>query len=160
MVERFDPGRTGVRAGRVVGVLTALLAVASLVQSRGSYQQAVETIAALFGVDLGLSVTALFWANVVLAAIARYTLCYVVGSLVGVAYDWLDDDSLVPVAAMVAVVAIVDGALAGLDTLSPLYATAYFLAWLPYLPVFAWLWDPDAGDDRSGPRRLGESRDR
>jgi hypothetical protein len=159
VVERADPGRTGVRAGRVVGVLTALLAVSSLVQARGSYQQAVETITGLFGVDLGLPVTVLFWANVVLAAVARYTLCYAVGSLVGVVYDWLDDDSLVPVAAMIAVIGVVDGALAGLDTLSPLYATAYFLAWLPYLPVFAWLRDPDAGDDRSGPRRLGDSRD-
>jgi hypothetical protein len=54
---------------------------------------------------------------------------------------------------------VVDGVLAGLDSLSPLYATAYFLAWLPYLPVFGWLGDPEAGDDRSGPRRLGDSRD-
>ena len=156
MVERTDPARTGVVAGRIVGLLTAGLAVVSLLQARGQYQEGMATLFELAGVDLGISVTAVFWGNVVLAAVARYSVCYVVGSLVGVVYDWLDDPSLPALAAVVLVVGLGDGVLAALDTRSAAFGAAYLLAWLCYVPAFVHLHDPDASDDRSGPVRLGE----
>jgi hypothetical protein len=155
MVTRVDPARTGVRAGRVVGLLTAGLAVATLVADRGAFREATTLLLDLVGVDPGLSVTALFWGNVALAAAARYSACYVVGSLLGVVYDWIDRPSTTALAGLVLAVGLADGALAALDARSALVGAAYLLAWLCYVPVFAYLFDEDAGDARSGPRRLG-----
>lgn len=157
MVEQNDPARAGVKAGRVVGVLTAAIAVVSLAEVRGSFYEEMTTLLALFGIDVGLSVSALFWWNVVLAALARYTIGYVVGSLIGVLYDWLDHPNLAVVIGVVFLIGIVDGILAVIDTRSVLIGGAYLLAWLCYAPAFLWLYDPDAGDDRSRPRRLGDS---
>jgi hypothetical protein len=154
VVDRVDPARTGVKAGRVVGVLTAVLAVVSLAQARGSFDRSVSLLLDLAGIDVGLPVAALFWGNVVLAAVARYALCYAVGSLVGVAYEWLDRPSLPVLAGMTLIVGAVDGLFAAIDTRSVAFGVAYLLAWFCYVPVFARLFDPDAGDDRSGPRRL------
>jgi len=157
MVTRVDPARTGVTAGRVVGVLTAGLAVATLLDARGTFREATTLLLGAVGIEPGLSVTALFWGNVALAVVARYAFCYVVGSLIGVVYDWLDDPSLAALVGLALVVGVVDGVFAALDARSALVGGAYLLAWLCYVPVFVWLFDPDAGDARSGPRRLGEA---
>jgi len=156
MVTRVDPARTGVKAGRVVGLLTAGLAVVTLVADRGTFREATTLLFDLAGVQPGLSVTVLFWSNVALAAVARYSACYVVGSLLGVVYDWLDHSSLPILAGLVLVVGLADGALAALDARSALVGVAYLLAWLSYVPVFAFLFDEDASDARSSPRRLGD----
>ena len=156
MVDRVDPARTGVKAGRVVGLLTAGLAILSLVQARGSFHEATAAIAGLVGVGSGLPVSALFWGNVVVAASTRYAVGYVVGSLVGVVYDWLDDPGVPGLVTIVLVVGAVDGALAAIDTRSLAIGGAYVVAWLCYVPAFVWLFEDD-GNARSGPRRLGES---
>lgn len=156
MVERNDPGRAGVKAGRVVGLLTAAVAVTSLLAGRSSFYEAVALLLAAFGVEAGLPASALVWANAAFAGVARYTVCYVVGSLVGVLYDWLDRPSLRVLVGIVVVVGGVDGLLGALDTRSVAVGVAYFLAWLCYVPAFARLFDPDA-EERSGPLRLGES---
>lgn len=157
MVERDDPARAGVKAGRVVGLLTATLAVVSLVRIQGSFYEGVAAILGLFGIESDLSVSALFWGNVILAASARYVIGYVVGSLIGVLYDWLDSPSLPVLIGVVLVVGAVDGFLAGIDTRSVIIGGAYVVAWLCYVPAFVRLFDADAGDSRSGPRRLGNS---
>lgn len=157
MVIRNDPARTGVKAGRVVGLLTATLAVVSLLDAQGSFYEGMATLLGLFGVDAGLSVSALFWWNVVLAAVARYTIGYVVGSLIGVLYDWLNHPGLPVLIGVVALIGVVDGSMAVVDTRSVLIGGAYVLAWLCYVPVFVRLFDADAGDDRSSPHRLGDS---
>lgn len=108
----------------------------------------------LIGIDPGLSLTALFWGNVVVAAAARYAIGYVVGSLIGVAYDSLDYPSPLILTGMVFAVGFIDGILAWVDTRSVFVGGAYVLAWLCYVPIFTWLFDEDAGDDRSGPLRL------
>lgn len=156
MVTRNDPARAGVKAGRVVGILTATLAVVSLLETQGSFYEGMATLLGLFGVD-GLSVSALFWWNVVLAAVARYTIGYVVGSLIGVLYDWLDHPGLPVLIGVVALIGAVDGSMAVVDTRSVFIGGAYVLAWLCYVPVFVRLFDAGAGDDRSSPRRLGDS---
>lgn len=156
MVERNDPARAGVKAGRVVGLLTAVLAVVSLVEIQGSYYEGMTAILGVFGVD-GLSVSVLFWGNALLTAAARYTLGYVVGSLLGVVYDWLERASLPVVIGAVLLIGVGDGGLAALDTRSLLIGGGYLLAWLCYVPAFLWLFDPDAGDDRASPRRLGDA---
>ncbi|QLG49636.1 hypothetical protein [Natrinema halophilum] len=155
MVERNDPARAGVRAGRIVGLLTAGLAVVSLVRFQGSFYADATALLGLIGIESGRSVVALFWWNVVVAAIARYTIGYVVGSLVGVLYDWLEHPPLPVLLGIVLVVGIGDGLLAGIDTRSVLIGSAYVVAWLCYVPAFYRIYDPDAGDDRSGPLRLG-----
>lgn len=156
MVERNDPARAGVKAGRVVGLLTAALAVVSLVEVQGSYYEDMTVILSVFGVD-GLPISVLFWGNALLTAVARYTLGYVVGSLLGVVYDWLERASFSVLIGAVLLIGIGDGAFATLDTRSILIGSGYLLAWLCYVPVFLWLFDPDAGDDRSSPRRLGDA---
>lgn len=156
MVDRTDPARTGVKAGRIVGLLTAVLAAASLLQSQSAYAEAMSTILGFAGLEATAPVAVLFWGNVLIAAIARYTIGYVVGSLVGVVYDWLEKPGPVVMVAMVAVIGLVDGTLAVLDTRSVLFAAAYLFAWLCYVPVFFWLYDPDPTADREGPLRLGE----
>ncbi len=157
MVERSDPARTGVNAGRIVGLLTATLAVVSLLQSQASFYEIATALLDAFGIESSLSVSALFWGNVAIAASARYVVGYVVGSLVGVVYDWLDRPSLPVLVGMVLVVGVVDGFLAGIDTRSVGIGSAYVVAWLCYVPAFVWLSDDDANDVRSGPRRLGDS---
>lgn len=165
MVERVDPARTGVRAGRVVGVLTAALAVASLAGVRETYYAALAPLVAALlegagvgGVGPGTPLAVLFWSNVVLAAAARYALCYVVGSLVGVVYDWLDRPSLWVLAGLVAPVALVDGALAVLDTRSVAFGTGYVAAWLCYVPAFGWLFEGADGRDGGAGRGPGRAR--
>lgn len=156
MVERVDAGRTGVRAGRLVGVLTAALAVATLYTTRGSFYQGFGQVFAVAGVESSLSVRALFWSNVAGAALARYSICYVVGSLIGVLYEWLDRPPATVLVAVVFVVGAGDALLAYLDTLDELVALAYLLAWLCYVPAFVYLFD-DGAETSTGPRRLGES---
>lgn len=153
MVERADPARTGVKAGRVVGVLTAGLAVVSLLSVRGTYYAQLAVLLDAAGAG-GVPVAWLFWGNAALSAAARYAVCYVVGSLVGVAYDWLDRPSLAVLAVLVGVVGAVDGSLAALDTRSAAIGAGYLLAWLCYVPVFAWLFED--GEARAGPQRLAE----
>jgi hypothetical protein len=156
MVQRVDPARTGVLAGRAVGVLTAVLAVVSLLSVRETYYAQVAVLLEVAGAD-GLPVRWLFWGNAALSATARYAVCYVVGSLVGVVYDWLDRPSLWVLAVLVGVVGAVDGALAVLDTRSAAIGAGYLLAWLCYVPVFAWLFEDDDDDERrAGPHRLAE----
>ena len=150
MVERVDPARTGVYAGRVVGVLTAGLAVVSLLRVEDSFY---ASVALALG-DVGVPRPALFWGNAVVAAVSRYAVGYVVGSLIGVLYDWLDRPSAPALVVVVLLVGTVDGALATLDTRSVLIGAAHVLAWLMYVPVFVWLFDEDAVDDPPGPRRL------
>jgi len=156
MVERSDPGRAGVKAGRVVGLLTAVLSVASLLSVQDSFYEGVTLLLGSFGVEPGTWVAVVFWGNALFAASARYAIGYVVGSLVGVLYDWLDRPSLPVLVAVVFVVGVADGVLAFLDTLSVPIAGAYVLAWLCYVPAFVRLFD-DEGERRPGPRRLGKS---
>lgn len=153
MVERADPAKTGVRAGRVVGVLTAGLAVAGAVSVRETYAAQFAVLLDAVGAD-GVPVAWLFWGNLALAVVARYAICYVAGSLVGVVYDWLDRPSLAVLAVLVGVVGAVDGALAALDTRSAAIGAGYLLAWFCYVPVFAWLFED--GEEPSGPQRLAE----
>jgi hypothetical protein len=155
MVTRRDPARTGVRAGRVVGLLTVALAVASLVAARDTFYAGVAPLLDLLGVGSAVPASALFWGTVAFAAGARYTACYVVGSLVGVCYDWLDDPTLPVLVVATAVVGAADGTLAAVRTQSVAFGVAYALAWLCYVPAFVWLSeDGDGGDDRPGARRL------
>ncbi|SEW15458.1 hypothetical protein [Halobacterium jilantaiense] len=164
MVERADPARTGVRAGRVVGALTAVVAAASLAGSRETYYDALAPVAAALleaagvgGVGAGTALSVYFWGNVALAAAARYAVCYVAGSLVGVVYDWFDRRSVWVLAGLVVPVALADGALAVFDTRSVAVGAGYVGAWLCYVPVFAWLSDGESGR-RDGDRGPGRAR--
>jgi hypothetical protein len=154
MVERSDPGRAGVVAGRLVGVVTGAIAAASLIRDQSVFYESLGQVFELVGVG-GLPVSVLFWANVGVAFVARYGIAYVVGSLVGVLYDWLDRPSWPAVAVIVLWIGFFDAGLALVDTRSPVTAGAYVLAWLCFVPAFAWLVEDDA-ESRSGPRRLGE----
>lgn len=156
MVERNDPARAGVKAGRVVGVLTAALAVVSLLEAQGSFYEGMTILLGLFGIDW-LPVSVLFWWKALLTMIVRYIIGYVVGGLLGVLYDWLDHPPLPVLIGSVLLIGVVDGSLAAVDTRSLLIGGAYLLAWLCYAPAFLWLYDPDAVDGRSRPRRLGDS---
>lgn len=147
-IQRVDPARTGVTAGRVVGILTAALAVASLLWLPDTVYG--ETTRLLESVGVGFTGPALFWGTVATAAVSRYAFCYVVGSLIGVVYDWLERPSLLVLVGIVTVVGAADGLAALLDTGRPLVGAAYVLAWLCYVPVFAWLFD-DSEDGQSGP---------
>lgn len=152
MVERNDPGRAGVIAGRVVGAVTAALAVATLFWYQDSFYAVVDVLLAPF--ELPVPAPWVFWANVVVAATTRYAVCYVVGSLIGVAYDWLDRPGWPTVLGLALLVGLGDGLLAVGSSPGPLLALGYGVAWLGYVPAFVWLYDPDAGDARGGSRRL------
>ena len=123
MSDPDDPARTGVYAGRVVGVLTAILAVASLLSVRGAFVGRLRTVVDLVGIDPRGSIAAYFW-------------LYVVGSLIGVLYDAFENPSVLVVAGAALTVGVVDGAVAYVDTRSILIATAYVLAWLCFVPAF------------------------
>jgi hypothetical protein len=163
MVERADPARAGVKAGRVVGLLTALLVVVTLLSREETFYAFTEGLLDAFGQESNLVVTALFWVNVATAAIGRYGVSYVVGSLVGVVYDWVDRGLSWPdwarvlvLVAVVLVVGVVDGAISGIDARSLAIGSGYVLAWLCYLPLFGWLKNRDDTAERSEePLRLG-----
>lgn len=155
MVEQQDPAHAGVKAGRVVGLLTAILVVVSLLGVRDAFVGRLESVVQLFGIDPGPSVTVYFYLYVGGAALGRYAVGYVVGSLIGVVYDWLDNPSVVVLAGIALLVGLVDGVVAGLDTRSALTGLAYVLAWLCYVPAFVWLFDEDA-PDRQSPTRFSE----
>ncbi len=154
MAERTDPAHTGVIAGRVVGILTAALVVVTLLRVEESFYQFFTVLLDAFGVGSDLSVRVLFWGNVVLSAVGRYGVTYVVGSLLGVVYDWLDDPPIPVLVGLVLVVGVADGAVGALDARSPVLGAAYVLAWLCYVPVFVHRYDFEA-EAQSGPRRLG-----
>jgi hypothetical protein len=154
MVERSDPGRAGVVAGRLVGIITGAIAAASLIRDQSVFYGSLGGMLELVGVG-GLPVSVLFWANVGFAVLARYGVTYVVGSLVGVLYDWLGRPPWPAVAVIVLWIGLFDAGLAVLDTFSLVTAGGYVLAWLCFVPAFAWFVDDDA-DTQAGPRRLGE----
>lgn len=156
MVERNDPARAGVKAGRVVGLLTASVAVGSLLTVQETFYRNLVVVFGLLGIDPWRSVSALFWGNAILTAVARYSMGYVVGSLLGVVYDWLEH-SLLVVVGLTLLIGVVDGLFAVFDTRNVLIGGAYLLAWLCYIPAFVWLFDAEAGEDRSTPKRLGSS---
>jgi len=136
MSEPGDPARTGIVAGRVVGVLTAILAVASLLSVQDSFVGRLRTVAELAGIDPRGSISLYFWLYLASAAVGRYVLCYIVGSLIGVVFEALDDPPVPAVVGMVLAVGIVDGFVAYIDTRSTLVAAGYLLAWLCYVPAF------------------------
>ncbi|WP_247731095.1 hypothetical protein [Halovivax limisalsi] len=150
-IERVDPARTGVKAGRVVGLLTAILAVASLLAVREAFVGRLLTMVELLGVgpsllglDPGRTAALYFWLYAAGAVLARYGLCYVVGSLVGVVYDWLDEPPVPVLVGLVLAIGLVDGAIQAIDTGIVAIGVGYVLAWLAYVPAFYWLYDPDA----------------
>ncbi|ELZ12006.1 hypothetical protein C479_06157 [Halovivax asiaticus JCM 14624] len=160
-IDRVDPARTGVKAGRVVGLLTAILAVVSLLSVReafvGRLLTSVELVGlgpSLVGLDPGATVTVYFWLYTAGAVVGRYALAYVIGSLVGVVYDWLENPSIAALVAIVLAIGLVDGAVQAFDTRSLVLGGAYVLAWLAYVPAFYWLHDPDA-DTRPERHRRG-----
>ena len=136
MSDPGDPARTGVYAGRVVGMLTAILAVASLLSVRGAFVGRLRTVVDLVGIDPRGSISAYFWLYVAGVAVGRYGLCYVVGSLIGVLYDALGDPPASALAGIVLTVGLVDGVIAYVDTQSTLVAAGYVLAWLCFVPAF------------------------
>jgi hypothetical protein len=154
MVERSDPGRAGVRAGRIVGVLTAALVVVTLTRRQESFYQFGTAAIEALGVEF-VPVAAVFWLNAGLAAVSRYGFTYVVGSLVGVLYDALGRPHVAVLVPIVLVVGLVDGAFGALDARSLAVGGAYVLAWLCYVPAFAWLFDDDGTDFELTPTRLG-----
>lgn len=153
MVERVDPARTGVHAGRVVGVLTAALAAVSLLSVQDTYYRTFTPLMRVVGLDAWIPVWTVFW-GLIIAVVARYSATYIVGSLVGVVYDWMNRPPLVVLVAIVAVVGFVDAFVALLDSRSTVIGAGYVVAWLVYVPVFVRLFDEDAGDDSPGARRL------
>lgn len=158
MRERADPAHAGVLAGRLVGALTAAVAVGATLLP-GVRRPIVATAApalAVPGVESGLPVAVVSWGTVALAAITRYVTGYVVGSLVGVVFDWLDRPPLPVLVAVVFAVGVADGALAAFGTRTPVVGAAYLVAWLCYVPAFVYLFDDD-GDAHATPRRLGDS---
>jgi tetrahydromethanopterin S-methyltransferase subunit F len=157
MDERADPGRTGVKAGRVVGVLTAALLVVSLLRVQGDFVGRIESLVALLPFDPGPSVSVYFYLYLVSAAVARYGLCYVVGSLIGVVYDWLDRPSVAVVAGFALAAGLVDGVAAGIDTRSTGIAVGYVLSWLVFVPAFLYFAGGEDGGYHDEPRRFDES---
>lgn len=149
MVQRVDPARTGVKAGRVVGLLTAIIVVVSLLSVRESFVGRLASLVRLLGVDPGLSVSVYFWGYTVSAALGRYGLGYVVGSLIGVVYDWLDRPPVWVLVGMVLAIGLVDGVVAAFDTRSTVIGAAYVGAWLCYVPVFVWLFDDEQAGSTS-----------
>ncbi|SDJ84142.1 hypothetical protein SAMN05216226_11049 [Halovenus aranensis] len=152
MVEQHDPAHAGVKAGRVVGLLTALLVVISLFRVQESFVGRLVSLIELTGIDPGPSVTVYFYLYVGGAALGRYALCYIVGSLIGVVYDWLDDPPVAVLAGIALLAGLIDGAAAAGDTRSILIGLGYVLAWLCYVPVFFWLFE----DGDRGIRRFEE----
>jgi hypothetical protein len=155
MVERTKPGSAGVVAGRAVGLLTVLLTVAILLTRQEGFYQAVRWILAGLDSDFDLPVWVLFWGNVLLVAAGRYAFCYILGSLIGIGYDWLDRPGIAFLTIAVLLIGFVDGAYAALSARSVLIGAAFLVAWLCYVPVFVWVFEE--GEERSGPRRLGAS---
>ncbi|QGN06371.1 hypothetical protein Hrd1104_03040 [Halorhabdus sp. CBA1104] len=154
MVERTDPGSVGVVAGRFVGALTVVLTVAVMLTHEEGFYRAVRIVLAGLESDFDVPVWVLFWGNVALVAAGRYAFCYVLGSLLGVAYDWLDRPGIALLAIVVALLGTIDGIYGGFGAQSVLVGGGYLLAWLAYVPVFAWLLEAnDETDD--GPVRLG-----
>lgn len=156
MGERTDPARTGFKAGRVVGVLTAVLVVVSLFLVRERFVGRLESMVRFVGISPGPSVEVYFHLYVAGAAVTRYGISYIVGALIGVVYDWLDRPSLPVLAALVVPVGVADGLQAALDTRSVLIGVAYLLAWLLYIPMFYRNVD-DEGSYQEGPVRFNDS---
>ncbi|MFC3960196.1 hypothetical protein [Halovivax cerinus] len=159
-IDRVDPARTGVVAGRVVGLLTGALAVVSLLSMRETFVGQLRVIVdllgigpTLFGVEAGAVLTIYFWLVTAGAVLARYALAYVLGSLIGVVYDWLDEPPAPVLVAGVLVVGLVDGAIQAIDTGNAVIGAAYVLAWLAYVPTFYWVHDPDAETEHDGHAR-------
>lgn len=152
MVERTDPGSVGVVAGRVVGVLTVALTVAVLLTHEEGFYRAVRLLLAGLESDFDVPVWLLFWGDVLLIAAGRYAFCYVLGSLIGVGYDWLDRPGFAFLVVVVVLIGAVDGIYGGLGARSVAVGMGYLIAWLAYVPVFAWL--IEEGATESGPVRL------
>ena len=153
MVERSDPGRAGVVAGRLVGVMTAAIAAVTLIRDQSVFYESLGQVLEFGGIEGG-PVSVLFWANVGFAVVARYGITYVIGSLLGVLYEWLDRPSWPVVAILALWIGLFEAGVAFLDTFDPLAAGGYVLAWLCFVPAFVWFLDDDP-ETRSGPRRLG-----
>ncbi len=145
-----EPGSAGVVAGRVVGALTVVLTVAITLTHQETFYRAVRAIVAGFESDIGVPVWVLFWVDVAFVALARYTFCYVLGSLLGVGYETLDRPGVAFLAVAVVLIGVVDGAYAALSAGSLLVGAGFFLAWLLYVPVFVWSFEET--EKVAGPR--------
>jgi len=153
MVNRTDPGSVGVVAGRVVGALTVVLTVLVMLTHGEAFYRSVRLLLAGLESDFDVPVEVLFWGNVVLVAAGRYAFCYVLGSLIGVGYDWLDRPGVAFLVAVVVLIGTVDGIYGGLGARNVLVGAGYLCSWLAYVPVFAWLLEADEPTE-VGPVRL------
>lgn len=155
MVERADPAKPGFKSGRLVGVLTAVLVVVSLVRVQEGFVGRLESVVRLVGIDPGGSVSVYFYVYTASAAASRYVLSYIVGALIGVVYDWLDRPSVAVLAGMALLVGLADGVVAAVDTRSVLVGAAYVFVWLLYVPLFL-RYAEDEPSQADGPVRFGE----
>lgn len=131
-----DPGQTGVIAGRVVGLLTALLVVGSLLFAPDESVSWVDTVVRTFSVNLPGSATLYFHAYIILAAVGQYVFSYVTGSLVGVLYSWLERKSIVIITAVILFIGFINGFALRFDAQITTVGIAYILAWCCFIPVF------------------------
>ncbi|CCQ33592.1 hypothetical protein HLRTI_002550 [Halorhabdus tiamatea SARL4B] len=152
MVNRTDPGSVGVVAGRLVGALTVVLTAAVMVTHGEEFYRMVRLLLAGLESDF-VPVRIVFWINVAFVAAGRYAFCYVLGSLIGVGYDWLDRPGIAFLAVGVVLIGTVDGIYGGMGAGNVLVGAGYLLAWLAYVPVFAWLLEGDK-PTADGPVRL------
>jgi len=150
---RQDPARAGTRAGRAVGLLTAGVVVVSLLDSREHLAWPLEAAAGFAGLGLPGPLGLSLGLSIVGAALGRYALCYVVGSLLGVVYDQLGRPSLAVVAVLALLVGVADAALTAGSVVTGL---AILLAWLCFVPLFARAVD-DGATYHDGPVRVNRS---
>ena len=155
MVERADPAKPGFKSGRLVGVLTAVLVVVSLVRVQEGFVGRLESVVRLVGIDPRGSVSVYFYVYAAGAAAGRYVLSYLVGALIGVVYDWLDRPSVAVLTGIALLVGLADGVVAAVDTRSIFIGAAYVFAWLLYVPFFLRYAD-DEPSHADGPVRLNE----
>ena len=150
-MDRADPARTGVRVGRLVGVVTGLATVLVAVFGGGSPYSGGELVARLAGVDIGAAATAVVVGDAVIAASVRYGVCYAVGSLLGAYYGWVSNRAPLALGLAAAAVGVGD---ALLSITRPTLAAVSLAAWLGFVPVFL-RWAPEAPETGDDPVRLG-----
>lgn len=141
-MERDDPAGPGALAGAVAGTLTGGYATAVLVSFQEETTAALEAELAAVGADPG-SVTLLFWVSVMTALAFVVGLGLVVGSLLGVAYDWLGRPGVPVLAGFCLAVGLVAGFAMALPVPRTASAAVVAACWVSYVPVFTRLYEPE-----------------
>ncbi|WP_256391282.1 CPBP family intramembrane glutamic endopeptidase [Natronoarchaeum rubrum] len=148
-----DPAGAGVVAGSAVGVATGAFVLVTLVLGRAEVIADFRTAMPAGRTDLSPEIV--FWITAIVGPAFRLAIGTIVGSLVGVVYDWLDSPGALVLFGIVAIVGALDTVTTNVPASQSATVAVVLGSWIIYVPLFLYI--HGRNDSRTATAAAGRS---